>query len=765
MKASFQQERVGIPLEDFAAGNFSIDQGVPVVPQAVPLGALSPGQPVAQQPFEAPVQQAIIPPVQPTGFGGGQPISLDEADIFLRQQQAQEQAQQEKGFLGRAAEGITQAFVGQQEEDLPEIGRASPEELGIGSLDTLKIAGGFFLEPTQEGKAEILRQNVPGVQFERDKFDNLIATVGEKRFFLNEPGFSQQDVLDLGSEIAKFAPGAGIAGGLARGTSGLVSAGAQVLGGTASSGGTQELAQLFGSERATDIGEAILAGVFAGAGQIAAPFVGKVVKKIFGGKKLNPEEITQLTDAGIDPASLAPENIRSFVATRGAPTAERLATAEAQVLPEAIPLVREAEKGFIETARKGRGGAGSEELQATVRKFDERQAVAIQDNIDRIAENLGDPTRIPKSPAEIGDALADKLENIAIVKGDQVRDAYKSAQDLGASFPVRIVDDIGDNFTSFIDNVQLDELNPKVISFQNRLVKLQETIRARPENITANISDVENLRKFVNANIFSIDKTDRLIARGAKKAIDDVQQNFIDGALLSGSPKALAELKRARKLSSEFKNVFENKHNIVTSLTEKTGFGEQAILKVDPDDAINAIFGKAATGTKGIAKRVKQIKKIIPEKDFDSLRQAHFLQMINRSKRGETFSPAKGKAAWNEIRRDRPELIKSLYDKNQIKTIDRFFKVADIAKRKGIDENVSNSGIKVARELREFFGAPGAFAGGFLKNILSPGLKATDKLRLERALEGALPVSQAVPALTTATGAQLGAETARELQQ
>ena len=68
------------------------------------------------------------------------------------------------GMLPEVTGVLTGAKPGQK-----ELAGASTEELGIGQLGAAKIAGGFLLEPSVQGRADIIKEVIPSARFDVDE--------------------------------------------------------------------------------------------------------------------------------------------------------------------------------------------------------------------------------------------------------------------------------------------------------------------------------------------------------------------------------------------------------------------------------------------------------------------------------------------------------------------------------------------------------------------------------------------------------------------
>lgn len=164
--------------------------------------------------------------------GDGQPVTLDaiRAERARRDQTGQEP--EGGGLIRRAVESVGR-FVsgeGRREEGAGEIAYQSvPERENVrwengmlsGVLNALPrearswldaqgranaIGVGFFLDPNEEHRAEIIRHNVPSAEFRRDDHNNLMVRYDAESpwAYINRPGASLEDAQTLANEIMRY---------------------------------------------------------------------------------------------------------------------------------------------------------------------------------------------------------------------------------------------------------------------------------------------------------------------------------------------------------------------------------------------------------------------------------------------------------------------------------------------------------------------------------------------------------------------------------
>lgn len=130
-----------------------------------------------------------------------------------------------------------------------------------------QIGLGFFLDPNEEHRAEIIRHNVPTAEFRRDEYGNLQVRwdANNPWAYINRPGASWEDALTLANEIERYvitsrlmrggrAPPAGATSPL------LTTAGREAVAGGVSVAGGQQLATTVGGPGVDLVDTAIGAG-------------------------------------------------------------------------------------------------------------------------------------------------------------------------------------------------------------------------------------------------------------------------------------------------------------------------------------------------------------------------------------------------------------------------------------------------------------------------------------------------------------------------
>jgi hypothetical protein len=75
-----------------------------------------------------------------------------------------------------------------------------PEAFGVGKAASI----GKYTAGSTQDYANILKSNIPDIQFARDKYDRPIALRGDQRAYLNQPGLDWEDVKRTGADVGSI---------------------------------------------------------------------------------------------------------------------------------------------------------------------------------------------------------------------------------------------------------------------------------------------------------------------------------------------------------------------------------------------------------------------------------------------------------------------------------------------------------------------------------------------------------------------------------
>ena len=249
-KASGKRMSAKDLVSKFNAGGFT-DAPSPDQPQQVATDAPSGGPllPPPEQPIQTGATGATIPAAariarQPGGFPE-RPGPLDpltgESRLTPETRELPELLEVSVGGLLPAKEDIGQAVV-------------------------------MLTASDEDERMDMLKEVIPGIQFEKDEKGVNIATLPDgRRAVVNRPGFSDTDAMAIIAEIGKFAPAARLSS-LGRGILQKLGLGAATAAGTQAT--TETASTALGGE--VDAGEIALAGGLGAVGESIGPLASKI---------------------------------------------------------------------------------------------------------------------------------------------------------------------------------------------------------------------------------------------------------------------------------------------------------------------------------------------------------------------------------------------------------------------------------------------------------------------------------------------------------
>ncbi len=571
------------------------------------------------------------------------------------------------------------------------------------------------------GKAGVYRQFFPNDPIDLDESGNAIVTRNGEQYYLNAPGFSRQDVSDIGTAGLIELPFATAGGRIAAGAGAVGRAVGVGLGAGAGSVSQDLAAQGAGSGQPVDTTNALIATLGGGAVEFAAPILAPFFRKFFGSPKMATNG--KLTDAGrktldrmgISADEITPEFARHFAdRARDATTPDELAQAarHAQASNFDIPLSqgdvsgRVRQQAFEDTSTKGGYGEGAENV---MRAFRDKQSDAIMNARDNVQTDLGGQGIDSYDGVQAAQGAI--RENADSAKAG-IRNAYTQAAQKKAGV-------LKEGIKGMAQTVRrnFQEFNPATAPKAASLVKQLESFEKRfPGNIkSVSVKAIESYRQQVSALSRSADPIERAAAGNIRKSLDGYLDNMVDDALLTGDSEALSAFKNARSLRADFAKKFEG-----DSILEKLIDQADGSFLLEPSEAAKHLFGASQLGAKtGTTKAIRRIKKILgPEHPaWMALREEAFLRLFSADKSSTAKFPNALKKAMNES----PELMGELFSLQDLRKLQRFGGViANATQRAPGAINHSNTASSLSQIAQHVFGNSRAI-GSFVANL--PGLR------------------------------------------
>lgn len=620
--------------------------------------------------------------------------------------------------------GVFGLFEGEAEFDAPEVPpfvKAGERTVNVG--DALKMARTNPLVAAQ------IFQQQTGIEPQFDAFGNpfvelevptdLKGGAENKRFFLNKPGLSRQDVRGLLGEAAFLGLSGGIAGGAAS-TLRLLPRVLAVGGGTGAGSIAQDLfAGQAGSEEGVNIPRVLTEAAFGAGGELVAPLVFRFLRRVLNNPRfiregaLTDEGRRRVEDVGIDPDSLTEEAIERFRMAKTPEEARRIAQAES--LPRPVRLSRgdiTREPGQQSFELRAQAGAEGGPAARTVEGFRKEQQEAIRANVPEIQERL--TGRPDFSELQGMQALQQRLAEERAALKQAVDDAYEGAR----QGDLRILREGVDALEAYISN-GLQSFNtttaPKTFGTVEQLGQIERVLRAKKAEKVAEVDfrALEAVRQQLKALQRSNDNVERAAATRAARRFDEYLDELIDTGLARGDLATLEQMKGARQLRAELSKKFES-DRIIESITR---VGDDGVLEIAPSEALNKIFAANTLGGKtGSRQALQQLKGLLGEnsEEWLSMKGEGFVRLLASQGRGNVrgadlmreFSGNKFATALDDALRKNPELMETLYTKAELDLLRNFRDVALRATAQGkFAGNPSRTAFELARMAEDVFGS------------------------------------------------------------
>lgn len=540
---------------------------------------------------------------------------------------------------------------------------------------------------TDDRKLDILRQGLKDkiTNSGTDKFGNAWVEYEGKRFYLNSPGISGQDVDDTFTQIAVTMPFAGLAGRAGGAVLGLVGRAAGTGAGVAAGSlATDKLAQESGATAGPDVGDAVVAGALGAGGELLVPMVGKAYRAIFGSPALFDAKTGTLTEAGvrevrrlgIDPADVSKEWASRFgrEAKDAIDPAHAARYTDAQTLPVPVPLTRgdiSGQPGQQMTESMMRKGAYGQGAAATMIGAREQADDALRANLQAIPQRMaGDVGPVVTAPGQGAAAVQGALSKARDVAKSNVDDLYATARSTTAAIPGRDALRLSYEVRSALGDFMIDPaLTPKTAKM---LEQLDAISGSQPGNREVLLTAIEKWRRQASNLAKGMPDADSTALRRAIGEVDSGLQRLLDADLVIGDPTALKAWRDARRAHSSYAKLFKDtkdatgQSNIIARLVQKDASGNPV---VSPGEAANLIFGSSSLGANkfGMARDLRNLRAALPDEQWNQIRQEAFLRLARQAdgvvtSEGErAFSGANFAKAVDNAFRDNAEVMRMLF--------------------------------------------------------------------------------------------------------
>lgn len=289
-------------------------------------------------------------------------------------------------------------------QSLPEIGQFE----GLSNEQVIKVGAGLLTTLNPEAQKDIIKNSIPGATFRDDEKGNVIIVMPDgEEAVLNKPGASQQDLLQLSTQIMSYVP----AGRLASLPNKLWQKMFVGGGGAALTNYiTQKLSQTAGSEQPVDKGEVALAGGLGVGAELIVPAV-QGIRNIRRSKRYNIEA-DDFDNARPDvlEAQEATEEIAKL-----SPTGERVGLTQPQqtLNPNQIAQARSV----------GESEAGSR----VARKVIIRQNDELNNAVNNVLDTIAPPTAIENAAEATQKAATGAIDGAKAAREAAASPLYEKA--------------------------------------------------------------------------------------------------------------------------------------------------------------------------------------------------------------------------------------------------------------------------------------------------------------------------------------------------
>lgn len=700
--------------------------------------------------------------------------------------------------------GMAGPMTGPQpaEFDFPEItqvGERGKPLPGTTMTQTIALASGLLFATDPAQQADILKANIPGVELDNDRNGNLFARIPglDTPVYINRPGPSPQDFTQMAAFAApaiRFGQAGAALGQSALGP--LIGQGAGRVVGTA--GGEAALSRITdvalqgaGSQQPASTPRALAAAAFGATGEaLIPPLVGILTSA--GRRGIQPFRTTPtgqvsltaearrlIEQAGLDPNTLSQDLIAELnrQVNAGAVPAQAQRVAEAASLPVPVPLTRgnvtraPSDQMFEDLASKGSFGRVVESVVQNVRQ---QQQVALRGNVEAIQGQIAGGQAQVLARGEGGPLVSDAINAIKDNADRIVDRAYDAARNAGrAGLPNDAMQRLAFNLESTIaDRI---EFSPRGQSLLTQLRDLGTQAGDGQVTVDALFNWRRRLTTLANE---TTDLTDKAAMNSMRRTFDAQMVEIVEQGLLQGDDAAVGLWLNAIRRRREFGQIFEaanreSPNYLVDLLTETIDGGEGGrILRVEPDQAMNAIFGATNTGfinNRNIARQLTQLESVLTRggrRDaWNALREEAFLRFAGQSEgpfigstNTRSFSGANfARAIDTAMERNRPAMM-ALFAPEELALLAQLERTALATTTVTAGgANFSNTAIAQSQLFRSTLGR-------FIGRVFGPVLQSASEtvplgnvfqlVRANRAVQGG---AQRVPGLPAGVGGGIGA--------
>lgn len=651
--------------------------------------------------------------------GGGQANATSLQQRLERAKQARESPslyQQGRQFVSDAAGAVSDAAdygyrwaTGDvQSENLPELSEAtlpaiarlhgvSPggEEPTKEDIDrSFKIGMGYLASSDPQQVADIAQDTLPGATTRKDDQGNLVVQYDGKEYYVNRPGASTSDVMQITGEIMSYMPAARAAS-LAKGlTRRLTTA---FTGEAATSVARDTAASALGSEQGVNLGRAMMAGIGGAGGEAIAPLAARALPRILRNPKyvdkrgsLTKAGKRAARTAGFDPEQMDKALRQEFNrVARDAPTGtpEEMAAYGRMAQGKRFGIDLTPGQAYRDSnllAREYDMLRQSDDAGGVARAARDRQDDAVARARRDLQGRMSQPNA-PRGQAEpqiadrraAGEAVEARASTLAERQMDDVSRAYEEADRYTATFDPEALPEMKQSVRSALETagVPADDLSPETTPAARQMLRIvdEEIDKMASGSKDTSIKRLEAIRRRLNTQIEGAKRgPDKRAAVTIKSAFDDQLDNMVRNELFTGDPRALTKLKEARSLRRQYSEQFGdlNSKDRVDRI-----IGEISQANPEPEQVVNYTIGWSEIGNPKDSRRVlSRLRETLgsDSAEWDAMREAGIETLFRTSVKQDVGTPKQMQSAVKRALEKKRSVLKELYSDDEIKTLESF---------------------------------------------------------------------------------------------
>lgn len=571
-----------------------------------------------------------------------------------------------------------------------------------------RTSTGFALTPDDQRRAEIIREQYPNAEFTTDillaqergiewpssRTPRMMARASPEQewAFINAPGFSLQDVQDVGADVAAFLP----AGKFQAGGSTLIGRmGRGAIAGAATQAARDEAAQIFGAQEGANAQRAVVTGGLQAASEPLVAVGGALARRF--GREPSRQTVTQADAArlnrqqGMTPVAAAADNATaqgaSIAGRSPEDAARRRLAGEFDVQLTQGQAARDPSQ-VREELLMARGATSGRDV---VRPFLEGQIEAVEVAGRSFAGDAPADLGSTAGRQQAGERARDVIRGGAERLYEEIGDAYDVAKTLNASFDPEAV--------AGIPQAADDWLRANDVRYSNRLTPATMEARRALSDLAGDVGQdgltpvsLERIdttrRELLNLAETAQTNGDRRGARHAREALDSWLDRAIDDALISGDPRALDALKQARGLRARYARTYSQQRGRRRGGSAQADPGGALIERIVEDEltgtqVMNLLFGRSELGGKaGTARAVERlVTELGPESaEVSALREAYVARLLQRVPNPQNsiqFGDALAREWRDAIQGSGSEITNALFSREERVRMTRFVRLLE----------------------------------------------------------------------------------------